>query len=220
MTDVTECDLTNGNVPSGADRITDKLENATWRGDFELNFAALSAQTHRPPLYAPAKQTTSGWISLGVLVSVFLGSFWLINREEQKARERLGSPEDEDRDMPLPPPPPEMQERFKRAKASVDQERMVDKAVAAIRTNDIIRCTVELELALEENRRARVSIEKDFYDETELVDVYRAALKVWLDGYPPDYGKLLQLRNMLQVSNEVAEELEGEIQRQSDVFVI
>lgn len=41
-----------------------------------------------------------------------------------------------------------------------------------------------------------------------------------MDGYPLDFGKLLQLRIMLRISNQEAEELENAMQNVSDAFVI
>lgn len=43
---------------------------------------------------------------------------------------------------------------------------------------------------------------------------------MWLDGYPLDYGKILQLRGLLDIPSKEAEELEQEVQLQSDAYVI
>lgn len=43
---------------------------------------------------------------------------------------------------------------------------------------------------------------------------------MWLDGYPLDYGKVLQLRNLLDLPSPKAEALEQEVLQQSDAYVI
>ncbi|BBN02218.1 hypothetical protein MPTK1_2g13670 [Marchantia polymorpha subsp. ruderalis] len=179
--------------------------------------AAISAQTYRPPVQIPERSQVSSFITGGILLSIGAWILWVITKSEQYARKALVSPEET---LVTPPPAPDMVEQYERAKASVTQAALVNEALAAVRTNDLIKCTVEMELALEENRLARTSIESDFFDEGELLQVYRGVLKVWLDGYPLDYGKILQLRGLLDIPSKEAEELEQEVQLQSDAYVI
>eukprot|EP00271_Cylindrocystis_brebissonii_P013582 TRINITY_DN33539_c0_g1_i1.p1 TRINITY_DN33539_c0_g1~~TRINITY_DN33539_c0_g1_i1.p1 ORF type:complete len:404 (+),score=52.09 TRINITY_DN33539_c0_g1_i1:209-1420(+) len=192
-----------------------------------LCFAAMAVATPKYPNAAAARPPSPGWIFSAVLFVLVSACLFAILRAEQRARAALLVGPGGEKEVETPPEIAAVRraagggnEAFERAKASVAQERLVEKAVAAIRVNDLMRCTAEISLALEENKRARIAIEKDLYEEEELREVYKAALRVWLDGYPPDFGQILQLRNMLQLANEDAEQLEEDIRRQSDVFVI
>ncbi|KAL3677913.1 hypothetical protein R1sor_020869 [Riccia sorocarpa] len=181
--------------------------------------AAISAQTYQPPVQDTGthRSQMSNYITGGVLFTVFAWIVWVITKTEQYARKALVSPEET---LVTPPPAPEMVEQYERAKASVSQAALVNDALAAVRNNDLIKCTVVTELALEANRIARSSIESDFFDEGELLQVYRGVIKVWLDGYPLDYGRILQLRGLLDVPSKEAEDIEQAVQQQSDAYVI
>ncbi|KAL2641501.1 hypothetical protein R1flu_009088 [Riccia fluitans] len=181
--------------------------------------AAISAQTYQPPVQVNGTQRSqvSNYVTGGVLFSVFAWILWVITKTEQYARKALVSPEET---LVTPPPAPEMVENYERAKASVSQAALVNDALAAVRNNDLIKCTVVMELALEANRVARTSIESDFFDEGELLQVYRGVIKVWLDGYPLDYGRILQLRGLMDIPNKEAEDIEQAVQQQSDAYVI
>ncbi|CAM6100522.1 unnamed protein product [Calypogeia fissa] len=180
-------------------------------------FAAISAQRRRaPPLPAKRRSKLPQYATGGIILSIAALAIWQAIRTESYSREQLISRDQSS----VTSTPQRVDSAFERAKASVAQAACVNRAVAAIRNNNFMECTIEMELALEENRLARTSIESDFYEEEEILQVYQGVIKMWTDGYPLDYGKVLQLRNLLDLTSQKAEALEDEVMQQSDAYVI
>ncbi|CAM6089952.1 unnamed protein product [Calypogeia fissa] len=202
---------------------TKEVEVASWIStrvmsrNSHAGFAAISAQRRRPPPL-PAKQRSKlpQYATAGIILSMAALAIWQVIRTEYYDREQLISRDQSS----VTSTPQRVDSAFERAKASVAQAACVNRAVAAIRNNNFMECTIEMELALEENRLARTSIESDFYEEEEILQVYQGVIKMWTDGYPLDYGKVLQLRNLLDLTSQKAEALEDEVMQQSDAYVI
>lgn len=81
----------------------------------------------------------SSFITGGILLSIGAWILWVITKSEQYARKALVSPEET---LVTPPPAPDMVEQYERAKASVTQAALVNEALAAVRTNDLIKYVV------------------------------------------------------------------------------
>lgn len=71
------------------------------------------------------------------MLSLVAGLVAYIHWAETKARRKLVRERGDN--VVIPPPPPEMVERYERAKASVEQTSMINRAVGALQKNDTIK---------------------------------------------------------------------------------
>eukprot|EP00898_Chlorokybus_atmophyticus_P006114 jgi/Chlat1/6503/Chrsp45S05985 len=108
-------------------------------------------------------------------------------------------------------------EGYEQALARIRQSTMMDRALAFLRARNDARCVVELDRALEQNSICRTPVMSSIYDQQDLYELYRIKLRTSQDGFPSDFGVLLQLRKMLVISDEDAEVIEEEA-RMADSF--
>ncbi|GMH37973.1 hypothetical protein BSKO_05857 [Bryopsis sp. KO-2023] len=108
-------------------------------------------------------------------------------------------------------------EAYLLARARTRQAIHVQKAIGFNNSNIPPRAMVELERALKENAVCRSTILQGNLSPDELEGLY--SLHIQNEEIPPDFATLLQLRNMLGISESTAERIEKGIQ-ESNVFTI
>lgn len=85
---------------------------------------------------------------------------------------------------------------------------------------DLARTVVELELALNENSICREPVIACNFTAEEMLELYRIAVENMSPKIPPNYGLLLQLQNMLDISPDKAQVVEKGALEQPGSFSI
>lgn len=143
-------------------------------------------------------------LGCGAVVVALMGASWAyIKKKEQDkivAEQEVEDPE-----------------AYLLARSRTRQAIHVQKAIGFNYSNIPPRAMVELERALKENAVCRSPILQGNHSQDELEGLYR--LHIQNEEIPPDFATLLQLRNMLGLSESQAEQIEKKIQ-ESDAFAI
>lgn len=107
---------------------------------------------------------------------------------------------------------------FKAAVARTRQAVCVQKAIGFMDASSPVKAIVELKHALEENGIARGPLLVSKYDKNDRLRLYRLHLQN--TEVPPNFAILLQLREMLAISEADAEQLEVEVFESGGAFSI
>lgn len=107
---------------------------------------------------------------------------------------------------------------FKAAVARTRQAVSVQKAIGFMDASSPAKAMVELRHALEENGIARGPLLNNKYDKHDRLRLYRLHLQN--TEVPPNFAILLQLREMLAISESDAEQLETEVLESGSAFSI
>ncbi|DBA99326.1 TPA: hypothetical protein ACH3X3_011930 [Trebouxia sp. C0006] len=107
---------------------------------------------------------------------------------------------------------------FKAAVARTRQAVSVQKAIGFIDASSPAKAIVELKHALEENGIARGPLLTNKYDKNDRLRLYQLHLQN--TEVPPNFAILLQLREMLAISEMDAEQLETEVFDSGSAFSI
>ncbi|DBA75971.1 hypothetical protein WJX79_006400 [Trebouxia sp. C0005] len=107
---------------------------------------------------------------------------------------------------------------FKAAVARTRQAVSVQKAIGFMDASSPAKAIVELKHALEENGIARGPLLTNKYDKNDRLRLYQLHLQN--TEMPPNFAILLQLREMLAISEKDAEQLETEVFDSGSAFSI
>jgi hypothetical protein len=108
---------------------------------------------------------------------------------------------------------------YRLALARTRQAQHVSRASALTRAGDPARAMVELGRALHENETCRSPLLDGHHSAQQLAELYVLFVQN-SPTVPPPFAHLLQLRVMLGLGEEVAEELEAQALREAAAFSI
>eukprot|EP00878_Enallax_costatus_P003803 GHUV01004019.1.p1 GENE.GHUV01004019.1~~GHUV01004019.1.p1 ORF type:complete len:213 (+),score=17.12 GHUV01004019.1:148-786(+) len=151
-------------------------------------------------------------IPLTIFALSALGAAYWFKRQVQSPSKKLPEP------WPQIPRPEADPEGYKKALARTRQAQDVARAVTFMHNGEPARAMVEMHKALEENEVCRSPLLDGHHDKCELVSLYK--LHIHNAECPPSYPLLLQLRLMLGLPHEEAEQIEAEVLREAEAFSI
>uniref|UniRef100_A0A383V8S7 Uncharacterized protein n=1 Tax=Tetradesmus obliquus TaxID=3088 RepID=A0A383V8S7_TETOB len=144
-------------------------------------------------------------------IAAIAAAYWF-KRQAQEPGKKLPEPWPE---MPNPSTDPVA---YQKALARTRQAQDVQRAVGFMNSGERARAMVELHKALEENAVCRSPLLDGHQTRNELVGLY--SLHIENTEVPPNFAVLLQLRQMLGLDADTAEQIEEEVLRQSQAFSI
>eukprot|EP00899_Mesostigma_viride_P012008 jgi/Mesvir1/20808/Mv07910-RA.1 len=179
-----------------------------------------SVQISNPSFNYQGRSPWSGFTLPLVLAALgYLGWRFMVHLDVQQERSlRAASEELYGKPTPNQAVPAQNSYGYDMALARIRQSTCLDRAFQNMRSRNDIRCLVDLERALEQNSICREPILPGVYSSEEVEEIYRLYLRS--TGGPPDFGKLLQLRDMLQLSQVRARALEESVQTDDSSFSI
>lgn len=107
---------------------------------------------------------------------------------------------------------------YQKALARTRQAQDVQRAVGFMNAGEPARAMVELHKALDENAVCRSPLLDGHQTRDELEGLYQ--LHIENTEVPPNFAVLLQLRQMLGLDTDTAEQIEADVMRQSQAFSI
>lgn len=138
-------------------------------------------------------------------------AYWF-KRQAELPKQKLPEPWPE---IPRPEVDPEA---YQKALARTRQAQCVQRAIGYMRANEPSRAMVELHLALEENSVCRSPLLQGHQTHDELTGLYQ--LHIQNTEVPPNFAVLLQLRELLGLGADEAEELEKQVLKEAEAFSI
>lgn len=109
-------------------------------------------------------------------------------------------------------------EAYQKALARSRQRQCINRAVGYMNAGDPARAVVEIARALQENSCCRSPLLDGAHPKSELLDIYRLHLKH--TEVPASFATLLQLQELLGISQAEAEEVEAQVMRATGAFNI
>eukprot|EP00884_Botryococcus_braunii_P014934 jgi/Botrbrau1/23441/Bobra.106_1s0002.1 len=165
--------------------------------DSATNFVVTQNLPSQTPLTGQQWNLVTGAAAVLTFTFLLATRGW---RQEQREKKRSMLADTQD---------PLQSEEYQLALARTRQAVATHKAVDFMQVGSQARAMVELEKALEENDRCRAPLLVTRYRENEMVGLYRLYLQ--MTELPPEFSKLLQLREMLGIEEAVAQGLETSI---------
>jgi hypothetical protein len=107
---------------------------------------------------------------------------------------------------------------YQRALASSRQQACIHKAVALQKGGEPVKALTEISKALTDNSICRCPLNDGHHSKEELQDLYKLHLRY--GDVPPNYAILLQLQEMLTLSQDEAESIELEVLQAPNAFSI
>lgn len=154
---------------------------------------------------------------IGIALIASVAGFWLVKQLTNNKRNDNGEV-DSLQDLQGSQDIRQDSKDFKAAVARTRQAVSVQKAIGFMDASSPAKAIVELKHALEENGIARGPLLTNKYDKNDRLRLYQLHLQN--TEVPPNFAILLQLREMLAISEMDAEQLETEVFDSGSAFSI
>lgn len=151
---------------------------------------------------------------------IVLGLATLFSLVILQKRERKAAVKEADEAMLVLPPSPEQDPRaYQRALAKTRQAAHITAAIAFHKCGEPARAFMELQRALQENSICRSPLLAGHHTLADIASLYKLHIKS-SEEQPPAFAVLLQLQEMLGISQDEAEKMELEVLHAPGAFSI